>query len=143
MFIFACASVQGLTGQQQQPTSSSESEYDFPEDDGAFAASEFREDGVDFAGDQAGSGEDFAARAGAAAAAAASHDGGGKRALFEGYRDPSRQFSGHARAHHQDARYEPATPGRARALCSCLENSGKLPPFCVCVCVPDTSTTAA
>uniref|UniRef100_A0A8C3ASX9 Atypical kinase COQ8A, mitochondrial n=1 Tax=Cyclopterus lumpus TaxID=8103 RepID=A0A8C3ASX9_CYCLU len=93
--VFSRASAQGLTGQQQ--TSSSEADYDFPEDDGAFAASEFKEDGVDFAGDPMGSGDDFAAHAGAAAA---SH-GGGKR-LFEGYKDPSKQFSGHTRSHHQD-----------------------------------------
>ncbi|XP_034383579.1 atypical kinase COQ8A, mitochondrial isoform X1 [Cyclopterus lumpus] len=94
----AMTTMQGLTGQQQ--TSSSEADYDFPEDDGAFAASEFKEDGVDFAGDPMGSGDDFAAHAGAAAA---SH-GGGKR-LFEGYKDPSKQFSGHTRSHHQDARH--------------------------------------
>uniref|UniRef100_A0A8C3GB10 Atypical kinase COQ8A, mitochondrial n=1 Tax=Cyclopterus lumpus TaxID=8103 RepID=A0A8C3GB10_CYCLU len=98
--VFSRASAQGLTGQQQ--TSSSEADYDFPEDDGAFAASEFKEDGVDFAGDPMGSGDDFAAHAGAAAA---SH-GGGKR-LFEGYKDPSKQFISQLRSYHQD----PSTVG--------------------------------
>uniref|UniRef100_A0A8D3CWE2 Atypical kinase COQ8A, mitochondrial n=1 Tax=Scophthalmus maximus TaxID=52904 RepID=A0A8D3CWE2_SCOMX len=35
-------------------TTSSESEFDFPEDDGAFAASEFREEGADFTADHSG-----------------------------------------------------------------------------------------
>ncbi|KAM6906442.1 atypical kinase COQ8A, mitochondrial-like isoform 2-T2 [Lycodopsis pacificus] len=89
----AMMTMQGLTGQQQ--TSLSESEYDFPEDDGAFA--EFKEEDVDFAVDKTGSGDDFAA-------AGASHVGG-KQSLFEGYKDPSKQFSGHTRSCHQDARH--------------------------------------
>ncbi|KAK9531719.1 hypothetical protein VZT92_011126 [Zoarces viviparus] len=89
----AMMTMQGLTGQQQ--TSLSESEYDFPEDDGAFA--EFKEEDVDFAVDKTGSGDDFAA-------AGASHVGG-KQSLFEGYKDSSKQFSGHTRSYHQDARH--------------------------------------
>ncbi|XP_075940725.1 atypical kinase COQ8A, mitochondrial-like isoform X2 [Anarhichas minor] len=91
----AMMTMQALTGQQQ--TSLSESEYDFPEDDGAFAASEFKEEDVDFAVDQTGSGDDFAA-AGASRV-------GGKQSLFEGYKDSSKQFSGHTRSYHQDARH--------------------------------------
>ncbi|XP_031721959.1 atypical kinase COQ8A, mitochondrial isoform X2 [Anarrhichthys ocellatus] len=91
----AMMTMQALTGQQQ--TSLSESEYDFPEDDGVFAASEFKEEDVDFAVDQTGSGDDFAA-------AGASHVGG-KQSLFEGYKDPSKQFSGHTRSYHQDTRH--------------------------------------
>ncbi|XP_068564994.1 atypical kinase COQ8A, mitochondrial isoform X2 [Cebidichthys violaceus] len=89
----AMMTMQGLTGQQQ--ASLSESEYDFPKDDGAFA--EFKEEDLDFAVDQTGSGDDFAA-------AGASHVGG-KQSLFEGYKDPSKQFSGHTRSYHQDARH--------------------------------------
>uniref|UniRef100_A0A672HWN6 Atypical kinase COQ8A, mitochondrial n=1 Tax=Salarias fasciatus TaxID=181472 RepID=A0A672HWN6_SALFA len=37
---------------QQQQSSSSESDFDFPLDDGAFTASEFREEGADFAAEQ-------------------------------------------------------------------------------------------
>uniref|UniRef100_A0A8D3C3D7 Atypical kinase COQ8A, mitochondrial n=1 Tax=Scophthalmus maximus TaxID=52904 RepID=A0A8D3C3D7_SCOMX len=42
-------------------TTSSESEFDFPEDDGAFAASEFREEGADFTADHSGNSTDTAA----------------------------------------------------------------------------------
>lgn len=89
-------SVQALSGQQQ--TSSSESEFDFPQDDAAFTASEFREEGVDFTVDHTGGIDD-------AAAAGASRDSG-KRSLFEGYKDPSKEFSGHTRSYHRDARYK-------------------------------------
>ncbi|XP_040016519.2 atypical kinase COQ8A, mitochondrial [Gasterosteus aculeatus] len=81
----AMATMQGLSGQQR--TSSPESDGDFPQDDAAFAAPEFREDGADFAGDGTGGSHDFAA----------------KPSLFEGYKDPSKQFSGRARSYHQDA----------------------------------------
>lgn len=92
----AMMKMQELSGQQQ--TSSSESEFDFPQDDSAFA--EFKEEGVDFTVDHAGSGED----AGAPGAAGASHMGG-KQSLFEGYKDPSKQFTGPTRSYHQDARH--------------------------------------
>uniref|UniRef100_A0A8C4EB73 Atypical kinase COQ8A, mitochondrial n=1 Tax=Dicentrarchus labrax TaxID=13489 RepID=A0A8C4EB73_DICLA len=58
-----CVSVQELSGQQQ--TSSSESEFDFPQDDSAFAASEFKEDGVDYTVDHTGSTGDAEAQHGA------------------------------------------------------------------------------
>lgn len=86
--------VQELTGQQQ--TSPSEPEFDFPQDDSAFTASEFREESVDFTADHAGSGDE--------AAAAGASRVGGKQSLFEGYKDPSKQFSGHTRSYHHDAR---------------------------------------
>ncbi|XP_051264543.1 atypical kinase COQ8A, mitochondrial isoform X1 [Dicentrarchus labrax] len=93
----AMMKVQELSGQQQ--TSSSESEFDFPQDDSAFAASEFKEDGVDYTVDHTGSTGDAEAQHGAAAGAS------GKQSLFEGYKDPSKQFSGHTRSYHQDARH--------------------------------------
>ncbi|XP_078130192.1 atypical kinase COQ8A, mitochondrial isoform X1 [Sander vitreus] len=94
----AMMKMQELTGQQQ--TSSSESEFDFPQDESAFAASEFREEGVDFTADHTGSSDDAAALHSAAAGA-----GHIKRSLFEGYKDPSKQFSGHTRSYHQNTRH--------------------------------------
>lgn len=85
--------MQELSGQQQ--SSSSESEFDFSGDDSAFKASEFREEGVDVGGDHPGS---------SAGAAAGANHVSGKQSLFEGYKDPSKQFSGHTRSYHQDAR---------------------------------------
>lgn len=82
-----------MSGQEQN--FSSESEFDFPPDDGAFTASEFREEGADFTGDRSGSSDD--------AATGAEH-GSGKNSVFEGYKDPSKQFGGHTRSYHQDAR---------------------------------------
>ncbi|XP_044026125.1 atypical kinase COQ8A, mitochondrial isoform X2 [Siniperca chuatsi] len=95
----AMMKIQELSGQQQ--TSSSESEFDFPQDDSAFAASEFREEGVDFTVNHTRSGDDAGAHH--SAAAGASHVSG-KQSLFEGYKDPSKQFSGHTRSYHQDVR---------------------------------------
>ena len=92
-------SVQELTGQQQ--TSSSESEFDFPQDDNAFAASEFREEGVDFTADHTACSDDAGDLHRAAAGA-----GHIKQSLFEGYKDPSKQFSGHTRSYHQNTRYK-------------------------------------
>ncbi|XP_028253170.1 atypical kinase COQ8A, mitochondrial isoform X2 [Parambassis ranga] len=89
----AMMKMQEMSGQQ---TSSSESEFDFPQDDGTFTASEFREEGGDFSGDRTGSGDD---------AAAGSQNVGAKQSPFEGYKDPSKQFSGQTRSYHQDARY--------------------------------------
>lgn len=83
-----------MTGQQQ--TSSTESEFDFPQDDSAFA--EFKDEGVDFTVAHQGMSEDIAA-------AGASHVSG-KQSLFDGYKDPSKQFSGHTRSYHQDIRYK-------------------------------------
>ncbi|XP_045916503.1 atypical kinase COQ8A, mitochondrial-like isoform X2 [Micropterus dolomieu] len=92
----AIMKMQELSGQQQ--TSSSESEFDFPQDDGAFTASEFREEGSDHTGSSDDAGAHHSAAAGA------SHVGG-KQSLFEGYKDPSKQFSGHTRSYHQHARH--------------------------------------
>lgn len=86
---------QELSGQQQ--TSSSESEYDFSKDDSAFASSEFREEGVDFTVDHTGSADE--------AGPETSHVSG-KQTLFEGYKDPSKQFTGQTRSYHQDVRYK-------------------------------------
>lgn len=74
-----------MSGQQQ--ASSAESEFDF--DDDAVLSSEIQEEG-DFTEAHAGS---------------SSHAGAGKQSLFEGYKDPSKQFNGHTRSYHQDARY--------------------------------------
>lgn len=76
-----------MSGQQQ--ASSAESEFDFPKDDDDAVFSEIKEEG-DFTEEHAGS---------------SSHAGAGKQSLFEGYKDPSKQFSGHTRSYHQDARY--------------------------------------
>nr|XP_019947469.1 PREDICTED: atypical kinase COQ8A, mitochondrial-like isoform X1 [Paralichthys olivaceus] len=92
----AMMKMQEMSGQQQ--TSSSESEFDFPPDDSTFAASEFREEGGDFSG----SSTDTAAHHNEAVGA--SHVSG-KRSLFDGYKDPSKQFSGDTRSYHQDARH--------------------------------------
>ncbi|KAK1889206.1 Atypical kinase COQ8A mitochondrial [Dissostichus eleginoides] len=80
----AMMKMQEMTGQQQN--SSTESEFDFPQDDSAFA--EFKDEGMS---------EDIAA-------AGASHVSG-KQSLFDGYKDPSKQFSGHTRSYHQDIRH--------------------------------------
>ncbi|XP_073348718.1 atypical kinase COQ8A, mitochondrial isoform X2 [Pagrus major] len=97
----AMMKMQELSGQQQ--TSSSESEYDFPQDDSAFAGSEFREEGVDFTVDRTGSTDEAGVHP-SAAAPETSHVGG-KQSLFEGYKDPSKQFSGQTRSYHQDVRH--------------------------------------
>ncbi|XP_023134567.1 atypical kinase COQ8A, mitochondrial-like [Amphiprion ocellaris] len=91
----AMMKIQEMSGQQQ--TSSSESDFDFPQDDAAFMASEFKEDGSDYNVDHSGGGED-------AVAAASSHVGG-KQSVFDGYKDPSKQFNGQTRTYHQDARH--------------------------------------
>lgn len=88
-----CLCLQGLSGQQQQ-SSSVEAEFDFPQDDDAFPSSEFKEEG-DFTQEHTES---------------SNRAGSGKQSLFEGYKDPSKQFNGHTRSYHQDTRY-------ARVLC--------------------------
>ncbi|XP_071335038.1 atypical kinase COQ8A, mitochondrial-like [Trachinotus anak] len=95
----AMMKMQELSGQQQ---TSSESEFDFPQDDSTFTTSEFKGEGVDFTGDHSGGSAD--AEGHYNAAAGASHVSG-KKSLFEGYKDPSKQFSGDARSYHQDARH--------------------------------------
>lgn len=93
---FSPASPQELTGQQQ--TSPEVSEFDFPPDDGvAFSSSEFGEEAADFPAGPAGSRQD--------AAGAFQSAAGGKQTLFEGYNDPGKQFGGHTRSYHRDARY--------------------------------------
>ncbi|KAG7232473.1 hypothetical protein INR49_008821 [Caranx melampygus] len=86
----AMMKMQELSG-QQQPSS----DFDFPQHD-----SEFREEGVDFTEDYSGS-ADGAAYSSAAETSHAS----GKKSMFEGYKDPSKQFSGHTRSYHHDARH--------------------------------------
>lgn len=94
---FSPASLQELTGQQQNPPE--ESEFDFPPDDGvASSSSEFGDEAAaDFPADPAGTGQNAAGVYQSAA--------GGKQTLFEGYNDPGKQFGGHTRSYHRDARY--------------------------------------
>lgn len=92
--VFTCfipVSLQELSGQQQN----SSEEFDFPVEDDTFSSSEFREEGADFTVDHAGSSYEAAGATGV----------GVKQSLFEGYKDPSKQFGGHARSYHRDARY--------------------------------------
>ncbi|XP_074541412.1 atypical kinase COQ8A, mitochondrial-like isoform X1 [Halichoeres trimaculatus] len=93
----AMIKMQELSGQQQ--ASSTESEFDFPQDESEFTASEFREEGADFTADPTGSGADPGANPGTAGSGAS-----GKGSLFEGYKDPSKQFSGPIRSYHHEAR---------------------------------------
>ncbi|XP_070843458.1 atypical kinase COQ8A, mitochondrial isoform X2 [Chaetodon trifascialis] len=88
----AMMTMQELSGQQQ--TSSSELEFDFPQDESEFTSSEFRGEGVDSTVDHTGGSDDSTAAAGASR---------GKQSLFEGYKDPSKQFHGNTRSYHQDA----------------------------------------
>ncbi|XP_061602786.1 atypical kinase COQ8A, mitochondrial [Cololabis saira] len=90
----AMMKMQELSGQQQTP--SSESEFDFPQDDVAFTASEFKEEGVDFPDEELNSRAEGAAGDGHAK---------GKHSVFEGYKDPSKQFSSPTRSYHRDARH--------------------------------------
>ncbi|XP_074541413.1 atypical kinase COQ8A, mitochondrial-like isoform X2 [Halichoeres trimaculatus] len=94
----AMIKMQELSGQQQ--ASSTESEFDFPQDESEFTASEFREEGADFTADPTGSGADPGANPGTAGSGAS-----GKGSLFEGYKDPSKQFSGPIRSYHHEARH--------------------------------------
>uniref|UniRef100_A0A669F7N9 Atypical kinase COQ8A, mitochondrial n=1 Tax=Oreochromis niloticus TaxID=8128 RepID=A0A669F7N9_ORENI len=89
-------SLKEMSGQQQ--SYSSESDFDFPPDESAFNTSEFRDEGADFTVDHSGSSDD--------AATGAKH-ASGKHSVFEGYKDPSKQFSGQFRSYHQD----PSTVG--------------------------------
>ncbi|KAM4521957.1 atypical kinase COQ8A, mitochondrial isoform 1-T2 [Odontesthes bonariensis] len=89
----AMMKMQELSGQQ---TSSSESEFDFPQDENEFNASEFREEGADFTAQPSENSAD---------ASAGSNHVSGDKSLFEGYNDPSIQFRGHTRSYHQDARH--------------------------------------
>uniref|UniRef100_A0A3Q3WWW1 Atypical kinase COQ8A, mitochondrial n=1 Tax=Mola mola TaxID=94237 RepID=A0A3Q3WWW1_MOLML len=89
----AVMKMQELSGQQQ--TSSAESEFDFPQDDSTFSSSEFREEGGDFKADHMRSSNDAGTS-------------NGKQSLFDGYKDPSRQFNGHTRSYHHD---DPTTVG--------------------------------
>ncbi|XP_038149190.1 atypical kinase COQ8A, mitochondrial isoform X1 [Cyprinodon tularosa] len=89
----AMMKIQELSGQQQ---SASEPEFDFPQDETSYAASEFREEHTNFTADHSGTGTD---------APAGTSTINGKQSMFEGYKDPSNQFSGQTRSYHQDARY--------------------------------------
>lgn len=88
---------QEISGQQ---TSSSESEYDFPQDDATFQASEFREEGGEFVADQPGSSEEGSTNHGTATGE--SHVSG-IQSIYEGYKDPSKQFTGQIRSYHHDS----------------------------------------
>lgn len=91
----AMTKMQELSGQQK--TSSSESEFDFSQDESAF-----REEGADFTVDHSKNGADAAAHH---SAADGTNNVSGKQSLFDGYKDPSKQFSGHTRSYHKDARH--------------------------------------
>uniref|UniRef100_A0A1A8MWT1 AarF domain containing kinase 3 n=1 Tax=Nothobranchius pienaari TaxID=704102 RepID=A0A1A8MWT1_9TELE len=81
----AMMKMQELSGQQQ--TASSESDFDFPQDEMPLSESEFREEDTNNPTDH-------------------SPDSvSGNQSVFEGYKDPSKQFSGHTRSYHQDARH--------------------------------------
>ncbi|XP_004083788.1 atypical kinase COQ8A, mitochondrial [Oryzias latipes] len=86
----AMMKIQELSGQQQ---TSSESEFDFPQEEAEFTASEFREEGMDAEADCSRSSADEAPGV------------GGTQSVFQGYKDPSKQFGGHSRSYHQDARH--------------------------------------
>ncbi|XP_042247032.1 atypical kinase COQ8A, mitochondrial isoform X1 [Thunnus maccoyii] len=86
----AMMKMQELSGQQQ--ASSSESDFDFPND-------EFKEEGADFMTDHKGSSDEGAAKHSAAEGSHVS----GKQSLFEGYKDPSNQFK-QTRSYHHDSR---------------------------------------
>uniref|UniRef100_A0A3Q2Q0G9 Atypical kinase COQ8A, mitochondrial n=1 Tax=Fundulus heteroclitus TaxID=8078 RepID=A0A3Q2Q0G9_FUNHE len=88
----AMTKMQELSG--QQPQSASESDFDFPQDETSFSASEFREEHTDFTADHSGTGTD---------ATAGTNNIGGKQSMFDGYKDPSNQFMGHTRSYHQGA----------------------------------------
>ncbi|KAM9356082.1 atypical kinase COQ8A, mitochondrial [Pholidichthys leucotaenia] len=88
----AMIKMQEMSGQEQQ----SSSEFDFPQDESVFTASEFQEESVHFADDHSRSSDD--------AAPGAKHVSG-KHSVFEGYKDPSRQFSGPTRSYHHDTRH--------------------------------------
>ncbi|KAM8826451.1 atypical kinase COQ8A, mitochondrial isoform 1-T1 [Synchiropus picturatus] len=87
----AMMKVQEFSGQQQSSTT--DSEFDFPEEDG-FPSADFKEE--DFASHHEGA--DEMTYGGPMAGA------GSKQSLFEGYKDPSKQFSGPTRSYHLDSR---------------------------------------
>ncbi|XP_034017954.1 atypical kinase COQ8A, mitochondrial [Thalassophryne amazonica] len=88
----AMTKMEELSGQQQ--SSSSDSDFDFVQDETGFTESQFREEGADFTEYQPKSGEEGAAGEG-------SHVNG----KFEGYKDPSKQFNSQTRFYHQDHRH--------------------------------------
>lgn len=90
-----------MSGQQLR-SSSAEAEFDFPKDDDAFSSPEFKEEG-EFPEEHAES---------------SSHAGTAKQSLFEGYKDPSKQFSSHTRSYHQSARFGGFLRAHARS-CPC------------------------
>ncbi|MEQ2275192.1 hypothetical protein XENORESO_000018, partial [Xenotaenia resolanae] len=91
----AMMKIQELSGEQR---SISESEFDFPQDETSFTVSELREEHADFTADHSGTGTD---------ATAGTNNSRRKQSMFEGYKDPSNQFSGHTRSYHHDARHFP------------------------------------
>uniref|UniRef100_A0A668ANX7 Atypical kinase COQ8A, mitochondrial n=1 Tax=Myripristis murdjan TaxID=586833 RepID=A0A668ANX7_9TELE len=97
----AITKMQEMSGQQQASTS--ESEFDFPDDSG-MAGAEIREEGAGFTADDRGSSDEGAT--GHSAAAGGSHSKG-KQSVFDGYQDPTKQFGGQTRSYHQD----PSTVG--------------------------------
>ncbi|KAM4633114.1 atypical kinase COQ8A, mitochondrial-like [Polymixia lowei] len=96
----AMMKMQEMSGQQQ--ASSLDSEFDFPPDDTGMAASEFGEERGGLTSDELGNTDEGATSHSAAAGGTPAN---GKQSLFEGYRDPSRQFTGQTRSYHQDPRH--------------------------------------
>uniref|UniRef100_A0A8C6KAP2 Atypical kinase COQ8A, mitochondrial n=1 Tax=Nothobranchius furzeri TaxID=105023 RepID=A0A8C6KAP2_NOTFU len=78
----AMMKMQELSGQQQ--SASSESDFDFPQDEMPLSESEFREEDTNSPTDHS------------------PNPVSGNQSVFEGYKDPSKQFSGHTRSYHQD-----------------------------------------
>lgn len=91
----AMMKMQEISGQQSTSTAP---EFDFPQDDGTFHASEFREEGSEFMAEH--SGEDVSANDGVTAGE--SHVGE-NHSIFKGYKDPTKQFTGQTRSYHQDS----------------------------------------
>ncbi|XP_076021377.1 atypical kinase COQ8A, mitochondrial [Genypterus blacodes] len=90
----AVMKMQELSGQQQ----TSSSEQDFERE---FASSDFPDAGMDFREDPLWSSEEGATHQ---AGAGESH-AGGARSMFNGYKDPTKQFTGQTRSYHRSVLY--------------------------------------
>lgn len=97
----AMMKMQEFTGQQQTTSSSASfgSEFDFPPAEEGTENYEFRQEEEGF---KFGEGASDAANQGAAARVSPTN---GKQSLFEGYMDPSKQFSGQTRSYRRDPRH--------------------------------------
>ncbi|KAG7261272.1 hypothetical protein CRUP_011797, partial [Coryphaenoides rupestris] len=95
----AMMKMQEFSGQQQASSSSSSSSFDFPAADEGMESYEFGEEGGKFEGSDGAAHE---ANQGAAAGASPTN---GKQSLFEGYKDPTSQFTGQTRSYRRDPRH--------------------------------------